>query len=122
MPPRPNPDLGGGERVRRRDAHRGSPAPGGAAADAKQYDEALKRWTRRSGAFEPLAADRRGDILMAAGQARRGPHAAYQAAFKGLGEKTEYRRLVEAKLIALGDGACRARGVASAASGGQAGQ
>ncbi len=67
-------------------------------ADAKQYDEALKSLdAAKAPAFEGLVADRRGDILMLQGK-RDEARIAYQAAFKGLGEKTEYRRLVEAKL------------------------
>ncbi len=71
-------------------------------ADAKQYDEALKSLeAAKAQAFEGLVADRRGDILMLQGK-KDEARAAYQAAYKGLGEKTEYRRLVEAKLVALG--------------------
>lgn len=71
-------------------------------ADAKQYDEALKSLeAAKAPAFEGLVADRRGDILMLQGKNDEA-RAAYQAAYKGLGEKTEYRRLVEAKLVALG--------------------
>lgn len=74
----------------------------GLQADAKQYDEALKTLDAAKGeGFEALAADRRGDILMAQGK-KDAAKAAYQAAWKGLGEKTDYRRLVEAKLTALG--------------------
>ena len=46
-------------------------------------------------------ADRRGDILMAQGKPELA-RPAYQAALEGLGEKVDYRRLVEAKLTALG--------------------
>lgn len=71
-------------------------------ADAKQYDDAIKSLdAAKAPAFEGLVADRRGDILMLQGK-KDDARAAYQAAFKGLGEKTEYRRLVEAKLVALG--------------------
>jgi predicted negative regulator of RcsB-dependent stress response len=71
-------------------------------ADAKQFDEALQSLdAAKAPAFEGLVADRRGDILMLQGK-RDEARIAYQAAFKGLGEKTEYRRLVEAKLFALG--------------------
>lgn len=71
-------------------------------ADGKQYDEALKSLdAAKAPAFEGLVADRRGDILMLQGK-KDEARAAYQAAYKGLGEKTEYRRLVEAKLVALG--------------------
>ena len=71
-------------------------------ADAKQYDEALKSLdSAKAPAFEGLVADRRGDILMLQGK-KDEARVAYQTAYKGLGEKTEYRRLVEAKLVALG--------------------
>lgn len=71
-------------------------------ADAKQFDEALKSLdAAKSPAFEGLVADRRGDILMLQGKPDEA-RAAYQLAFKDLGEKIEYRRLVEAKLMALG--------------------
>jgi predicted negative regulator of RcsB-dependent stress response len=74
----------------------------GVQTDAKQYDEALKSLdAARSAGFEPLVADRRGDVLMAQGK-KDEAQAAYQVAWKGLGEKLDYRRLVEAKLTALG--------------------
>ena len=58
-------------------------------ADAKQYDEALKSLeAAKAQAFEGLVADRRGDILMIQGK-KDEARAAYQAAYKGLGEKTE---------------------------------
>lgn len=85
-------------------------------ADAKQYDEAMKSLdAAKAPAFEGLVADRRGDILMLQGK-KDDARAAYQAAFKGLGDKTEYRRLVEAKLVALGVPPAPAA-AASAASG-----
>jgi predicted negative regulator of RcsB-dependent stress response len=46
-------------------------------------------------------ADRRGDVLMAQGK-KDEARAAYQAAYKAMDEKLDYRRLVEAKLTALG--------------------
>ncbi len=71
-------------------------------ADAKQYEEALKSLdAAKAPAFEGLVADRRGDILLLQGK-KDEARSAYQLAFKGLGEKTEYRRLVEAKLTSLG--------------------
>ena len=68
----------------------------------KAYDEALR--TLEAGfppSFVALAADRRGDILLAKGQ-RAEALAAYQQAWKGLDEGADYRRLVEAKLVSLG--------------------
>lgn len=70
--------------------------------DAKAYDEALKSL---SGEFTPamlgLAADLRGDVLQAKGQAVEAI-AAYQQAWQKLAETPDYRRLVQAKLNALG--------------------
>lgn len=74
----------------------------GLQADAKQYDAALKTLdAAKAEGFEALAADRRGDILLAQGK-KDEARAAYQVAGKGLGEKLDYRRLVDAKLTALG--------------------
>jgi predicted negative regulator of RcsB-dependent stress response len=88
-------------------------------ADAKQYDEAIKSLdAAKAPAFEGLVADRRGDILMLQGK-KNDARAAYQAAFKGLGEKTEYRRLVEAKLVALGVPPAPAATAAAASGAGQ---
>ena len=74
----------------------------GLLMDAKKYDEAL---TRLAGdvppSYEALVADRRGDVLQAQGKKAEAV-AAYQQAFKGLERTLDYRRLVEAKLIALG--------------------
>ncbi len=71
-------------------------------AEAKQYDEALKTLAGApTPGFEGLVDDRRGDILLAQGKAAEA-RAAYQAAYKAMGERVEYRRLVEAKLTALG--------------------
>jgi predicted negative regulator of RcsB-dependent stress response len=69
--------------------------------DAKKYDDALKALDAATAPnFEPLVADRRGDVLLAQGKPAEAI-AAYQAAWKGLRETVEYRRLVEAKLTAL---------------------
>ena len=51
--------------------------------------------------FEALVADRRGDVLLAQGKTDEAK-AAYQQAWKAMDEKVDYRRLVEAKLTALG--------------------
>lgn len=70
--------------------------------ETKAYDEALKL---ASGSFPKdfaaLAADRRGDILAAQGK-KAEAKAEYQTAYKGFDERSEYRRLVEVKLNALG--------------------
>lgn len=69
--------------------------------DAKAYDEALKALeAAKAPSFEALVADRRGDVLLAQGK-RAEAVVAYQAAWKGLPETVEYRRLVEAKLTSL---------------------
>jgi predicted negative regulator of RcsB-dependent stress response len=71
-------------------------------AEAKQYDDALKTLQAATAAgFEGLAADRRGDVLLAQGKPGEA-RAAYEAAYRALGERIDYRRLVEAKLTALG--------------------
>ena len=46
-------------------------------------------------------ADRRGDVLIMQGKKDEAV-TAYTAAYKALAEKADYRRLVEAKLTALG--------------------
>ncbi|MBP6763458.1 MAG: tetratricopeptide repeat protein [Rubrivivax sp.] len=71
-------------------------------SDAKKYDEALKTLDAATApGFEALVADRRGDVLMAQGKPAEA-RAAYQSAYKAMGEKLDYRRLIEAKLTALG--------------------
>ena len=74
----------------------------GVQLDAKQYDAALKTLDADSAKeFAGLVADRRGDVLLAQGKAAEAK-TAYRAAYKAMGEKIDYRRLVEAKLTALG--------------------
>ena len=51
--------------------------------------------------FVPLAADRRGDILLAQGK-KAEAKTQYEAAYKGLDERSDYRRIIEVKLNALG--------------------
>jgi predicted negative regulator of RcsB-dependent stress response len=83
--------------------------------EAKQYDEALKQLDAvPAGPFAALSADRRGDVLLAQGK-KDDARAAYQQAFNSMDEKVEYRRLVDAKLTALG--AAPTAGPAPAASG-----
>jgi predicted negative regulator of RcsB-dependent stress response len=83
---------------------------------AKQYDEALKQLdAAKAAGFEALVADRRGDVLAAAGK-KDGALAAYQAAWKAMDEKLEYRRLVEAKLTAMGAAPEAAASAAAASS------
>jgi predicted negative regulator of RcsB-dependent stress response len=84
-------------------------------ADAKQYDEALKTLdAAKAEGFEALVADRRGDVLQAAGK-KDEAKAAWQAAWAAMSDKIDYRRLIEAKLIAIG--AAPAASAAAAASG-----
>ena len=70
--------------------------------EAKAPDEALKQL---NAPFTPdmagLAADLRGDVLQAKGQASDAV-AAYQQAWKQIPATSEYRRMVQAKLSALG--------------------
>lgn len=74
----------------------------GILLETKAYDEALKLVSGPfSKDFAALAADRRGDILVAQGK-KSEARAEYQAAYKGFDERSEYRRLVEVKLNALG--------------------
>ncbi len=90
----------------------------GLLMDDKKYDEALKvlggDWPK---SFEPLAADRRGDILAAQGK-KGDATAAYRSAYQGMDAQLDYRRLVDAKLIALGapDSALAASAPAAGAS------
>ncbi len=74
----------------------------GELLDQKQYEEALKQVDAvPAGPFAALAADRRGDVLAAQGQAAAAVEA-YRKAWQAFDPGVEYRRLVEAKLIALG--------------------
>lgn len=74
----------------------------GLLIDAKKYDEALKQLDAVSGKeFAALAADRRGDVLLAQGKTEEAK-AAYQQAWKAMDEKVGYRRLIDAKLTSLG--------------------
>jgi predicted negative regulator of RcsB-dependent stress response len=73
----------------------------GVFADGKQYDEALKQLDQvKAEDFAALASDRRGDVLMAQGKSDEA-RKAYKQAWDKMGEKVDYRRLIEAKLTAL---------------------
>ena len=74
----------------------------GILLEKKAFDEALQQvsGTFPKG-FAALAADRRGDIFMLQGK-KAEAKAEYEKAWKALDERAEYRRLVEAKLNALG--------------------
>jgi predicted negative regulator of RcsB-dependent stress response len=70
--------------------------------EAKAFDQALKTLEAPvPKSFEPLVADRRGDVFMAQGKTEEAK-AHYQAAWRGLSDRAEYRRLVEVKLASLG--------------------
>lgn len=74
----------------------------GILLDAKSYDEALKLLAAGfPKEFEALVADRKGDIYSLQDK-KAEAKAEYEKAYKGLGERFEYRRLVEVKLTALG--------------------
>ena len=70
--------------------------------ETKALDDALKQL---GASFTPemsgLAADLRGDVLQAKGQAPEAV-AAYQLAWKQMPDNSDYRRMVQAKLSALG--------------------
>ncbi len=74
----------------------------GLALDAKQVDEARALATQPvPPAMEGLRADRLGDVHMAAGQTDQARDA-YRQAYAALSDAPDLRRLVEAKLNALG--------------------
>lgn len=88
----------------------------GLQLDAKQYDAALKTLDAVSAKeFAALAADRRGDVLLAQGK-KDDARSAYQAAYKAMDAKIDYRRLVEAKLTALAAPPVAAAAAASGAA------
>lgn len=70
--------------------------------EAKAFDQALKTLSApMPKAFEPLAADRRGDVFMVQGKTQEAK-AQYEAAWRGLSDRTDYRQMVGIKLAALG--------------------
>ncbi len=70
--------------------------------EAKAFDEALQQLAAPMPSdFNALAADRRGDILLAQGK-KAEAKVQYEAAYKGLDERSDYRRIIEVKLNALG--------------------
>ena len=74
----------------------------GILLDQKKYDEALKQLDGATAPdFQALAADRRGDVLLAQGK-KDEAKAAYAKAWQAMDAKTDYRRLIDAKLTALG--------------------
>lgn len=74
----------------------------GLLLEAKSYDDAAKALAGTfPKEFAPLAADRMGDIFIAQNKTAEAK-AEYEKAFRGLEDRSEYRRLVEVKLNALG--------------------
>lgn len=73
----------------------------GLLLESKQHDEALKQLSEATApGFEPLVADRRGDILLAQGK-KDEARAAFQSAWTAMDDTVDYRRLIEAKLVSL---------------------
>ena len=71
-------------------------------ADARAFPEALALLgAKYPPEFQPLVADRKGDILAMQAKPLEA-RAEYERAYQALGERSEYRRLVEIKLNALG--------------------
>ncbi len=74
----------------------------GLLLESKSLDDALKQLSGSfPGEFSGLVADRKGDVLFLQGKTNEAK-AEYEKAFKALDEKSEYRRLLEVKLNALG--------------------
>ncbi len=74
----------------------------GVLLESKAHDEALKQLSGHFPAdFAALAADRRGDIYQAQGKKAEAV-AEYLKAYKALDAGSEYRRLIDVKLAALG--------------------
>lgn len=74
----------------------------GVLVEQKAYDEALVQLSGRFPAeFAALVADRKGDVLVLQDK-KLDAIAEYRRAHQALDERSEYRRLVEAKLNALG--------------------
>jgi predicted negative regulator of RcsB-dependent stress response len=74
----------------------------GLQIDEKAYEPALTTLTAiESTQYAGLAADRRGDVYMLQGK-RDQARAEYEKAYAAISNETEYKRLLEAKLNALG--------------------
>jgi predicted negative regulator of RcsB-dependent stress response len=70
--------------------------------ETKAWDEALRQLAGTfPKSYEPLVADRRGDIYNLQGK-KAEAKTEYTKAYQGLEERSEYRRLVEVKLNAMG--------------------
>lgn len=82
----------------------------GVLADEKSFDKALDVLSGKVPAeFAALFSDRKGDILLALAKTA-DAKVAYQSAFAGFDDQSEYRRLVEIKLNALGGQAPKVEG------------
>jgi predicted negative regulator of RcsB-dependent stress response len=74
----------------------------GLLIDQKKYTEAAAQLDGATAKeFKALVADRRGDLWLAQGK-KDEARAAYTEAWKGMDAKVDYRRLIDAKLTALG--------------------
>lgn len=74
----------------------------GILLDQKKYDDALKQLDAATAPdFVALVDDRRGDVLLAQGK-KEEAKAAYAKAWKAMDPTVDYRRLIDAKLTALG--------------------
>lgn len=74
----------------------------GISLESKNFEEALKLLNMSYPAsFEALVADRKGDVLVLQGDKAKAV-AEYEKAYRLFDVRTEYRRLVEVKLNALG--------------------
>jgi predicted negative regulator of RcsB-dependent stress response len=69
--------------------------------ESKAYDDALKQLAGLPAQFEPLAADRRGDIYNLQGKKDQAK-LEYMKAWQAFSPESQYRPLVEVKLTALG--------------------
>ncbi len=88
----------------------------GVLVQAKAYDDALKQLAGDFPlSFQPLVADRRGDVYILQGK-KAEARAEYVKAYKNSDERAEYRRLVEVKLSALGVDPKELAGAPSAAA------
>jgi predicted negative regulator of RcsB-dependent stress response len=89
----------------------------GVLLDEKKYDEALKQLDAATAKeFEALVADRRGDVLLAQGR-KDEAKAAYASAWKSMDAGVPYRRLIDAKLTALGAAPEEAKSATAAEAG-----
>ncbi len=87
----------------------------GILLDQKKYDDALKHLDGATAPhFVALVADRRGDVLHAQGK-KDDAKAAYMKAWQAMDPTVGYRRLIDAKLTALGAAPVEAAKIAEVA-------